>query len=183
MGVLFITRHGETDFNRESRVTGSTNIDLNEKGIEQAVKASENLNFKFDFIISSPLKRAIQTAEIFSRKYDKPIIIEDRIREIFMGLFEGMKKDFIYENHSDLWAKHKNDFDCHEHNGESINDTVKRVYEFLDEIKIKYPNKSIFLVAHAFVTRVITSYFTCGNWDRSFEKVRLGNCEINKFEF
>ena len=50
-------------------------------------------------------------------------------------------------------------------------------------MKLKFPDRNILIVAHAFATRVINSYFEVGEWDRSCENLRLKNCEIKKYRF
>ena len=98
MAVL-MTRHGQTDWNVEKRVQGKADIELNATGIEQAKITSEKLkDEKIDIIISSPLKRAKQTAEIINQTLNCPIIYEDGISERDFGEFEGKQRtDFDFE--------------------------------------------------------------------------------------
>lgn len=65
---ILLTRHGQTEWNVLKKVQGKADIELNEKGIQQAEETREILkNEKIDLILCSPLKRAIQTAEIINR--------------------------------------------------------------------------------------------------------------------
>ena len=98
--MIYIVRHGQTDWNVEGRYQGRLDIDINEKGIEQAkIMRDELLNVKFDKVISSPLKRAIQTAQIISQ-FDNvgDIIIDERIIERCNGELEGKLKTEIPQN-------------------------------------------------------------------------------------
>lgn len=93
--MIYIVRHGQTNWNKEGRYAGRKNIPLNEEGILQAKQLKEKLkNIKFDIVITSPLKRAIQTAqEITNQK----IIIDERIIERSNGELEGKLKTEIKE--------------------------------------------------------------------------------------
>ena len=72
---IFITRHGQTDWNLERRVQGQTDIDLNETGRLQAEEVREKLlGEDLDLIICSPLKRARHTAEAINRGRNLPIL-------------------------------------------------------------------------------------------------------------
>ena len=84
---LYVIRHGNTDWNLESRMQGQTNIKLNEIGIEQANKVRKIIEEKnIDLIISSPLDRAKQTAEIINQNMNKPIEYNDKIMERKFGI-------------------------------------------------------------------------------------------------
>ena len=136
MAVL-MTRHGQTDWNVEKRVQGKADIELNETGIEQAKITSEKLkNEKIDVIISSPLKRAKQTAEIINQTLNCPIIYEDGISERDFGEFEGKQRtDFDFEG---FWSYKKNlQYD----KAENIRDFFERIYSTLDGMTEKYKGK------------------------------------------
>lgn len=96
-------------------------------------------NKKIDFIITSPLKRAVQTAEIINSNMNKEIIIDKRITEMNYGTIEGK----IYCK--DYWDM---DYDCKSINGENISDFQKRIYDFIKDIKVKYREKNVLIVAH-----------------------------------
>ena len=64
---LYLVRHGQTDWNIQGRIQGSTDIELNSTGLNQAQKTAELLkNIDFDVIYSSPLKRTVDTAKIIN---------------------------------------------------------------------------------------------------------------------
>lgn len=85
--MIYIVRHGQTDWNVEGKYQGRIDIELNVNGINQAKQISEKLkDIKFDKIFSSPLKRALQTAIIIS---GGDIIIDDRLIERSNGELEG----------------------------------------------------------------------------------------------
>ena len=89
MKIIFV-RHGQTNLNNPKRMQGISDLELNDNGIEQANnirKVIENKNI--DIIIVSPLKRAIQTAEIINVNMQKEVIIDERIMETNFGNLEG----------------------------------------------------------------------------------------------
>ena len=79
---ILLTRHGQTEWNLLKKVQGKADIELNEKGIEQARKTRDYLkNEKIDLILCSPLKRAIQTAGIINQGRNIKTIIDERVIE------------------------------------------------------------------------------------------------------
>ena len=130
---ILLTRHGQTEWNVLKKVQGKVDIELNATGIKQAEETALKLkNTAIDIIISSPLKRARQTAEIINKETNLPIIIDERISERDFGEFEGMSTmDFDFNA---FWSyKQNNKYN----KAENIRVFFKRVYDFLDDIKSK----------------------------------------------
>ena len=89
---IYVTRHGQTEWNVLKKVQGKADISLNEKGIEQAIQTKKELdNEKIDLIICSPLKRAKETAQIINENRNIPIIFDDRISERDFGVIRRIK--------------------------------------------------------------------------------------------
>ncbi len=89
---LYLVRHGETDWNKERKIQGQVDIPLNEFGRNLAKKTNAGLrNISFDICFSSPLKRAVETAELIlaGRDREVPIIKDERIMEMAFGEWEG----------------------------------------------------------------------------------------------
>lgn len=97
MKILYFMRHGESEFNKANRWTGSTNSPLTKKGLEQSLQAGQELKrlgANFDIIISSPLTRAFQTAEQVATALGYPvnkIHLNDMLVERNFGSLEGKK--------------------------------------------------------------------------------------------
>ena len=90
---VFITRHGQTEWNSLGRLQGRKDIELNEVGKEQALITGEKIkDEKIDIIITSPLKRARETAEIINKQFNVEIVEDDRLMERCYGDFEGITK-------------------------------------------------------------------------------------------
>lgn len=105
--VFYVFRHGETDWNRERRCQGHTNIDLNGKGREQAsFLAQKMLDFPMDVIVSSDLSRALNTGTMVAEKKGIPLIVDHRLREMNYGEAEGLLyEETINKYGAELWQK------------------------------------------------------------------------------
>lgn len=172
---LYVTRHGQSEWNYENKVCGISDINLTEKGIEQAKELAAKLeNYNIDIIISSPLRRARKTAEIISSTIGKDIIIDNRLFEQNFGVYEGGSRDSLNFKES------KKQFTCKPSGGESLFQVVHRVYNLIEEIKEKYPDKTILLVGHGSVSRIINTYFDDIS-NEEFYRFNLGNCELKEY--
>ena len=90
--MVYIMRHGKTDWNEKHKLQGRTDIPLNEDGRLMAQTAREEYrDVHFDLCFSSPLKRAAETAEIFLRGRDVPIQTDERLLEMSFGVYEGLE--------------------------------------------------------------------------------------------
>lgn len=166
--MLYIVRHGETDWNKEGRCQGHSNIPLNEQGRNQAREVREKLkNVNFDVVFCSPLDRTIETARIIT---DGKIITDDRIIERNNGILEGKKKVEIKEIQS------KPDYKDEDYNVETPEELQIRANIFLDDILPKYKGKNILIVTHGGITVNLRSYLD-GPTDDIREYV-LNNCEV-----
>ena len=151
---LYVTRHGETTWNVEWKVSGVTDVDLTERGVSQARSLANALkNEKIDLIIASPLKRAIHTAELINETVGSPMEIDARLTEQNYGIYEGVHRK------SDGFLGNKRQFAYRYPGGESMMQVGFRVYSFLNELKEKHPDKTVLLVTHGGVCRVIKTYF------------------------
>jgi broad specificity phosphatase PhoE len=98
--ILFLFRHGETDWNREGRLQGHTDTPLNATGFAQAEALSESLRpHRLDAVVSSDLSRALTTAKIVAERLGLPLFTEAGLRETDVGAAEGL-----------LWAEARSRF-------------------------------------------------------------------------
>lgn len=87
---LYFVRHGETDWNKEKRIQGNVNIELNDFGRHLARETGKGLkDIPFDVCYTSPLWRARETAEIILSGREVPIIEHEKISEMAFGVYEG----------------------------------------------------------------------------------------------
>lgn len=152
--MLYVIRHGKTDWNLKNKIQGRADIPLNTFGIQEAKITKELLKqIHFYKIISSPLIRAKKTAEIISN-CEIPVITDSRIIERDFGEFEGLnKEDFDY---SSFWNYSLNNKYI---KAENIQQLLNRVYNFLDEYKEVYEKNNVLVVTHSGVIPAICCYF------------------------
>lgn len=168
--MIYLVRHGQTDWNLEGRYQGRIDIKLNSKGREQAKEIKEKLKeIKFDKVFSSPLKRALETAKIIT---DNDIKIDERLIERCNGELEGKLKsecvnmvDFTDENDSKLGI-------------ESLPKFRGRIENFLSEVEKNYSGKNILIVTHAGVSIYVKCYFEGKPKDGNYSRYKLKNCEV-----
>lgn len=172
--MIYIVRHGQTDWNLEGRYQGRIDIELNETGKVQAEEIYNKLkNIKFDKVFSSPLKRAYETAQIIS---SENIIKDERLIERCNGQLEGKLKkectvsiDFNDPNETRLGI-------------ETITEFRKRIFDFFDDITQNYKGKNILVVTHAGISIYARCYFEGEPVDGDYSKYKLKNCEVLMYE-
>lgn len=175
---IYSTRHGQTGFNLDNRICGVSDVYLTYNGLEQAKNLAKEIRMfgDIDVIICSPLKRAVQTAQIVSDKIGVPYVTDERLTEWDYGNYEGM------ERNASGFARSKVEFGCKMgKTGESLLELAHRVYGFLDEIIANYENENVLLVSHGGVCRVIETYFRDMSNDE-FLNFFMGNCEIRTYQ-
>lgn len=159
--TLYLIRHGQTVGGDEKRYKGSIDVPLSEKGIEQMRKTSDFLKgISLSAVYSSPLSRALKSAEIIAEPYGlKPVVVPD-LRERSFGIWEGMSFNEIKEKYPEefeAWAA--NPLKYSPIGGESTIEVRDRVVRVLKDILSNHGNEKIAIVAHGGVNRVILCHF------------------------
>jgi len=164
MPHYILVRHGQTQWNKEGKYTGQSDIPLNETGREQAKAASAYvLGLKPDLIYSSDLQRAEETARLIQADAIAiPLITDARLREIHQGEWEGLHENEIKRRFEAQFETRKKDpLKTAPPGGETIGEVYNRVKDFLQEMQEKYPDKRILIVAHGVVLAII-DLISCG---------------------
>ena len=168
--MLYVVRHGETVWNVDHRVQGQTDVPLTDNGREQAKELRELVSdLNIDVVISSPLIRARETAEIIVDK-KLPVNTDDRIIERDWGFNEG---------EVDCWDFYLNTKGL-EH--EKVQDLMKRVSEFLEDIKVRYPDKNVLVVAHSAILRAIHYLLSGIPEDGDLTRIDIPNLRIIEYK-
>ena len=152
--------HGTTYDNASGKCSGWKQVELNDLGKEQAKNLGKlTKDLKFDIIFTSDLVRAIDSANLAWPECKK--IKDNRLRECNYGDFDGESKELvIYEEHiEDSFL-----------NGESLKDVEKRVGNFIKDIKEKYADKTIAIVAHRAPQLALEVLTKNISWEEALEK-------------
>lgn len=172
---VYVVRHGETDWNVTGKICGLTDLPLNEQGERQAAEMAEGLRGRgIDLIIASPLLRTRQTAAAAAETTGAPVVIDERLIEQDYGIYEGT--DHLGAG----FLANKRQFALRYPGGESMMDLAGRLYPLLKELPEKYPGKTVLLVCHGGVCRVIRTYFH-GLSNEEFAKYMTVNCQVDEY--
>lgn len=176
---IYVTRHGQTDWNRNELMQGRTDIPLNETGIQQAKEASKKLEgIEFDAVYASPLGRAITTASVLSGWNKEDIIIDERIIEFDFGKYEGVEYGKLGTHMSLYWLIPE--IVPAPRGVETLKEAIARTTSFLEDLKQKDYEK-VLVVCHGGIIRPI-----CGYLEHRVSGVKWRpkptNCEIREYE-
>lgn len=201
--IIYLFRHGETDWNKARRLQGQSDISLNEFGRELAVKTAEALkNVKFDRVFSSPLDRALETAKIISGRgkvcrvetgsmipenvEEVPVVyIDGRLREINFGDCEGgqfdeMKADENHPLHN--FFVHPDRYEPPV-GAESFESVINRGKDFFEEriFPLEGSCENVLIVAHGAFNRSVLNTLK-GTPLQDFWQIGLPNCAASILE-
>lgn len=152
--VIYVARHGQTPWNAERKICGRTDIGLTETGLEQARQLALLAEGKgIGMILSSPLRRAMDTAQPAADRLGLKVQTDDRLLEWDYGIYEGTDRD------SPAFRQAKERFACRLPQGESLLEVTARVYGLLDQLKQRHLSQNLLMVTHGGICRVIRSYF------------------------
>ena len=175
--MIYVVRHGKTDWNKEHKTMGRIDIPLNEEGRKQAYITSEKIgDANIDLIICSPLERAKETARIINTERKLPMLFDDRIMERSLGDLEG--KSYTPDNDR-LWDININ---TDEYNVETMEKFKERVYGFIEYLLHEYEDKDILVVTHGGVSALINCYFNGTLKQGPISDKFLGNCEVANYK-
>jgi probable phosphoglycerate mutase len=157
--------------------------ELNEDGIKQANDLADKLiGENFDVIFSSPLKRALKTAQIVAEKINIPIVERGEITERDYGTLSGKTWDEANAASIDGANIKEKDFaqvyDYRPYGGESVEDVKKRVLKFVNELRGNYSDKKVLVVAHGGILKLMHMLFKEEVLDHTPHNASLHEFEI-----
>ncbi|MBQ9761824.1 MAG: histidine phosphatase family protein [Oscillospiraceae bacterium] len=174
---LYVTRHGETPWNVENKICGRTDVPLTTKGLAQAESLAQRAGeLDIDLIVASPMLRAMTTAQIVARHCGVPVIADERLVEQDYGIFEGRDRS------DPGFLANKRHFAFRYPGGESMMQMALRVYGLLEELHSRYADKTLLLVCHGGVCRIINSYFR-DLTNEEFFRYYIDNCAMECFHY
>ena len=178
--MLYIIRHGETELNSKHVLQGRSDHALNFHGFDQGKKAANWLKspgITISKVYSSPLKRAIQTAELVAE--GATITTDERLLEMDYGPYEGMSllkpKKEVLKFFSDFANNPAPE------GMEQLSDVVARTGEFVETIKEECEKEDILISTHAIAMKGILEYLDADAKGKYWSK-HIGNCEIYQVE-
>lgn len=180
---LYIVRHGETEWNKDKLLQGSTDIPLSENGRALARISGEALaNTAFNRIYSSPLSRAYETACLFRGQQEVEIITDERLRELCFGEYEGknmsellatpdcpfrffFKQPHLYEAPAD---------------GESLEHLCERAASFMEDIILPLETtcQRVMIVAHGAINKALMTYVKKHDLSQFWSGGLQKNCNV-----
>jgi broad specificity phosphatase PhoE len=165
MAELILARHGETVWNIEKVYRGRTDVNLDEVGIKQAELLGRHLgNWELEAIYSSPLRRALDTANTIARYQKIGVNIVEGLIDFDYGEWQSLSEQTVknlYPTLHDEW--HNNPHKVRMPGGESLEDVKKRAVKVVNDVLSEYQG-SVLLVSHRVVNKVlICSLLGLGN--------------------
>ena len=150
--MLYIIRHGKTDWNELHKLQGRTDVPLNDEGRRMAEEAREAYrDVHFDVCFCSPLSRARETAEILLRGRDMPVLTDDRLAEMGFGSYEGLENSFqIPDCPINVLFRSPEKYDSPPGGAESLDELFARTGAFLRERAepLLKEGKDVLIVGH-----------------------------------
>lgn len=161
MTRLILIRHGETDWNVEGRYQGQADPPLNECGLGQAHHLAEELRgVGLNVLYTSPLRRALQTAQILAGTLGLPLQIEPRLMEIHQGDWQGRLHAEIAAHYPNLFRRWQTEpWTVTLPGGESLAQVQVRVYAAVDEILAQQQGQCVGLVTHRIPFALISARY------------------------
>ena len=181
--TIYIVRHGQTEWNLLGKTQGHGNSDLTPKGIEQAELLADSMTkYPIDYIYSSDLGRAYQTAEIIGNKLNIEVEKTEALREMNFGTWEGRIIKDIIEEDPELYKMWRNEPHLAKiPQGETLSQIKERTDAFIKEINEKYDGKHIVLVTHSLCARIMLLSFLDSDV-KNIYRINQANTALNILE-
>ena len=180
--LLYIIRHGETAWNRNRKLQGSSDIPLTPEGEALAAKTAQSLaGIPFDFVFSSHLKRAFRTAELLRGGRDIPLVADGRLHEVCFGVAEG-QTDYREVLPVSLFFSDPEAYvppDGAESYGEILRRAGSFVRDALYPFSRRHPGATVLLVAHAAINRGLEAVLLHTPLADYWKDPRRGNCAVD----
>ena len=165
MGELLLVRHGETDWNREHRIQGHTDLPLNATGLEQArALAADLAATALAAVYSSDLARALQTATAVATAHRLAVRLDRDLREKNFGSWEGLTATEIAERFPHAVRGRWGD-------GETTEQVAERAIGAIERIRARHLTGAVLVVSHGGTLRAILGHL-------AVEHGPIGNCEV-----
>jgi broad specificity phosphatase PhoE len=179
---ILLARHGETDWNRESRFQGHADPPLNELGRQQAAELAEALaQERLAAVYSSPLRRALETAQVVAGRHGLEALPVEGLREVDVGSWQALTRDEVERRFPEQfrrWLDYGRGWD----DGESYEEMGERVLAALDELVARHNGERIVAVTHGGPIRAALARAEgISHSEARRHGPLLGNCFVARF--
>ena len=181
MTEIILVRHGETDWNVAEVFRGRNDVELNETGLKQAELLAGYLgSVEIDTVYSSPLKRALKTAEVVANRKKLEVNVAPGLVDFDFGNWQGLSHQEVRDKYKELYAE----WGSHPERvrmpaGESLDDVRRRAVAVVDDV-IRQHNGSVVLVSHRVVNKVLICALL-GLDNSHFWNIRQDTCGLTGF--
>jgi phosphoserine phosphatase len=184
MTRIILVRHGQTEWNRVERFRGRADVPLNETGLAQAEATGLRIRAKWQpgAVYSSPLSRAVKTAEAIGKHFDLPVEIHPGLVDIDYGEWQGLTPEEVRERwpaELDAWY-HQPD-QAIIPGGETLAQLRMRGMRTLNDLTARHAEQTIVFVGHTVINRIIL-LGVLGLGNERFWHIKQDTCAINVIE-
>jgi broad specificity phosphatase PhoE len=183
MTRIILVRHGETPWNKDKVFRGSVDIPLNDTGREEARLAGEWLKGeKIDAAYSSPLSRAVETAEAIARHHGLAVYKLEGLADLNYGDWQGLSLAKVKKKYPNLYRQWETmPQTVRFPQGETLEEVRVRALAAVDQVLRRHPRQSILLVSHRVVNKVLIAAFI-GLDDSHFWRIGQDTTAVNRFD-
>ncbi|MGG0187672.1 phosphoserine phosphatase 1 [Bacillus rhizoplanae] len=182
--ILNVTRHGETEWNVEKRMQGRKNANLTETGVMQARQLGKRMeNMPLDIIYSSPSGRTMHTTQLIRGDRDIPIVADEHLYEIDMGVWEGYIQAELQEKYPkefDLFWNAPHQYESN--SGESFYAAKARALKGLEYILKKHEGENVLIVSHAVTSLLIIGHFEQRSLEKTWDGPFMHSASLSMIE-
>jgi broad specificity phosphatase PhoE len=180
--TIYLTRHGQTEWNVQKRMQGWGNGELTDQGRQDALALAKRLkDVKIDAVYASSSKRAYETAEIIVGDREIPIIKDDLLREMHFGDWEGRTRDEIEREYPEAFKafwETPHLFDRGD--GEVFSQVQERAKLAFQKIIEQHKEGTVLVVSHSIFLRVLIAYIRQLPLEKLFTQTPLGHTSLTK---
>ena len=184
MLTLYITRHGQTEWNVESRMQGWADSPLTKTGVDAAKKLGIRLqDVPLDAVYSSTSGRTIHTAQLIIGERDIPLIQKADLREINVGEWQGqVSRDIERDYAEQLKTYYERPSQYESTSGENFHILKERILRALEEISTAHPDGNVLIVTHGVVKKCLINHFSGADMDLLWEPPFIHGTSLTMME-
>ncbi len=181
---IILVRHGETEWNKIERFRGQIDVPLNETGLAQADATARRIaaRWKPTAVYSSPLSRAMVTAQKIAQPFSLTAVPEMGLMDVNYGEWQGLSPEEAQVRWPEMiWNWFHAPQKVVIPGGEPFNQVQSRALKTVNELALKHPGDTIVLVTHTFISRCLLLGIL-GLGLEHYHTLRQDNCAINELE-